>query len=229
MFRGHSIGHLMKEDWDDSTRPCLDRKGPALLGLIFDKKTTLADGLQAGAAKVVTKQHQVLGIGYTQNGDNVQLRAYDPNYPGDTLLMQFVLGRRGVDQQLMSGASLGSDRRRPRGIMHLRCVKVNAPCRGVGCPCNGNVDCRQGLSCNAPRPGKPEEPHPIGSTPSSSSESRYCGYSCSPTGWPQCGAGQTCVQPLGCRATCQSSANCRQGSTCRGGACLTDADVAAIQ
>ncbi|GEM_PF-2871777 len=114
----HSIGYRMKLDWENSIKPALSARKPVVLGLIFDKRAQLIDLRQAGALADLTNQHQVLGIGFKQTSQQVELRAYDPNYPKDVLLLSFTLGAPGVDQRLLSGAAL--TRRRPRGVMYVR-------------------------------------------------------------------------------------------------------------
>ena len=118
----HSIGYRMKEDWNNLIKPRLDRREPVVLGLIFDKHARLVDLRAVGALHDLSKQHQILGIGYTMSGSTVRIRAYDPNYHDEVLELTFTLGKTGTSQRLLSGNALGSKRRTPRGIMFVRGV-----------------------------------------------------------------------------------------------------------
>ena len=71
----------------------------------------------------VTKQHQVLGIGYSAlSASTFQIYAYDPNVPDDILVLKFTKEQAGVDQGLDSGNVLPADRRPARGVMFVRGV-----------------------------------------------------------------------------------------------------------
>jgi hypothetical protein len=122
----HSVGYLMKEDWEKSIRPRLSRQEPVVLGLVFDKRAKLTDLLQVGALADLTSQHQVLGIGYSETGNQVEIRAYDPNYKEDVLLLTFTLGKTGVSEKRASGLPLRAERakRTVRGVMFVRSVPV---------------------------------------------------------------------------------------------------------
>ncbi len=120
----HSVRERTKNDWDNSIRPRLERREPVVLGLIFDKRATLSSLLEVGALADLTNQHQVLAIGFTQNGDDVEIQAYDPNYHDDVLLLRFTRGKYGITQRLSSNRPLGDSRRTPRGIMFVRSVSV---------------------------------------------------------------------------------------------------------
>ena len=114
------IGELMQEDWENAIKPNLDQGKPIVVGLVRSKTATVFETLTVQAIAELFKQHQVLAIGYRQRGNKVRISAYDPNFPQDTLFLQFSLGATGVMEALVSGASL--NRTEPRGVMFVRGV-----------------------------------------------------------------------------------------------------------
>lgn len=118
----HSVGYRMARDWENKIKPELDQYRPVVLGLIFDKFSG-PDRLDPRNAMKVTKQHQVLGIGYSAlSASTFQIYAYDPNVPDDILVLKFTKEQAGVDQGLDSGNVLPADRRPARGVMFVRGV-----------------------------------------------------------------------------------------------------------
>jgi hypothetical protein len=117
----HSVGYRMQQDWNGVIKPQLDAYRPVVLGLIFDKKATLVSQLDPTNVLDLTKQHQVLGIGYSRIGaSTVRICAYDPNVPDDILILTFEAGKTGVTQALDSGSALPQGRRPARGVMFIR-------------------------------------------------------------------------------------------------------------
>jgi hypothetical protein len=148
----HSIGYRMKEDWSNSIKPTLSGHEPLVLGLIFDERARFIDLRQVGALAVLTSQHQVLGIGFKQTGLQVEIEAYDPDYPMDQLSLTFTLAKAGVAQRLLSGTHL--TRKSPRGVLYVRrparpgAVPAPAPPCGRCCEWDEKGHCKRCIGLN---------------------------------------------------------------------------------
>jgi hypothetical protein len=119
----HSVGYRMSKDWNELIKPQLDAHKPVVLGLIFDKMATLIKQLDPTNVADLFKQHQVLGIGYSNiNAATKRIYAYDPSIPDDILILTFTGGTTGVAQALESGRALPASRRKARGVMFVRSV-----------------------------------------------------------------------------------------------------------
>ncbi|MBN2569004.1 MAG: carboxypeptidase regulatory-like domain-containing protein [Deltaproteobacteria bacterium] len=122
----HSVGYKMKQDWQRSIKPRLDRGEPVVLGMIFSKRAKLTQLRSVGALADLSEQHQVLGYDYKNRGKEIEIQAYDPNYPRDIVYLTFEPGKAHVRQGIQHGP-WSEDRKKKinkcRAIMFVRGVK----------------------------------------------------------------------------------------------------------
>lgn len=75
-----SRNQVMKEQWEDTIKPSLDRGDLCPLGLIH--VDTHGKPFKTGLNKI-GNNHQVLAYGYKKSGRTIEIYVYDPNYPND--------------------------------------------------------------------------------------------------------------------------------------------------